>query len=127
MGTLVNAIKAIFASKKTTDSNYAVPLLNKNDASPAGYMELPDLAAVAAGVTLSTVSLEQANSITTNGFHRVNGTSIASAETDWGIIYHLTHNTNIMHQIKFCANVNKVLYRKKNSGTWKSWITIAET
>lgn len=50
MGTLVNAIKAIFASKKTTDSNYAVPLLNKNDASPAGYMELPDLAAVAAGV-----------------------------------------------------------------------------
>lgn len=49
MGTLVNAIKAIFASKKTTDSNYAVPLLNKNDASPAGYMELPDLAAVAAG------------------------------------------------------------------------------
>ena len=49
MGTLVNAIKALFTSKKTTDSNYAVALLNKSDASPAGYMELPDLAAVAAG------------------------------------------------------------------------------
>lgn len=124
MGTLVNAIKAIFASKKTTDSNYAVPLLNKNDASPAGYMELPDLAAVAAGISLAAVSVSDADSITSSGQYRINGTNANSGETDWGVLFHINHNANIAHQIKFCANVKKVLYRKKYNNVWGSWIEI---
>ena len=72
MGTLVNAIKALFTSKKTTDSNYAVALLNKSDASPAGYMELPDLAAVAAGSMIPIANNSSLNNYTNSGVYYTN-------------------------------------------------------
>jgi hypothetical protein len=72
MGTLVNAIKAIFASKKTTDSNYAVPLLNKSDASPAGYMELPDITKIFCGLKSQTIpDGTDLNTITEQGVYKV--------------------------------------------------------
>ena len=46
--TGLNMIKSVFAAlgAKTSDSNYAVPLLNKTTAEPKGYMDMASLASV---------------------------------------------------------------------------------
>ena len=46
--TSLNMIKSIFAAlgAKTSDINYAVPLLNKTTAEPKGYMDMASLASV---------------------------------------------------------------------------------
>ena len=46
-----NTIKNVFAAlgAKTADNNYAVPLLNKSNASPQGFMDMASLASVLGG------------------------------------------------------------------------------
>ena len=124
--SLLNGVKSLFSGlgAKTTDSNYAVPLVNKSTAEPAGYMEMVNLSAVIAGTSIASLDAAGLDSITASGLYRMNGTSSSFATTDWGIILHYNHNASIAHQIKLCANVRKVLYRKKTSGTWDNWTEI---
>lgn len=68
-----NTIKNVFAAlgAKTADNNYAVPLLNKSNASPQGFMDLASLASVL-GVSLSgssDIQNSNLNSYTDIGFH----------------------------------------------------------
>lgn len=46
--SLLNSLKVLFSGlgAKNSDNNYAVPLFSKSDATPAGFMNLSDLASV---------------------------------------------------------------------------------
>lgn len=50
--SLSNGIKELFAAlgAKTSDSNYAVPLLNKTNGTPQGMMDMSSLASVLGGI-----------------------------------------------------------------------------
>ena len=56
--TGLNMIKAVFAAlgAKTSDSNYAVPLLSKTTAEPKGYMDMASLASVLGGIVQRVTS-----------------------------------------------------------------------
>ena len=57
--TGLNMIKSVFAAlgAKTSDSNYAVPLLNKTTAEPKGYMDMASLASVLGDISLGRESI----------------------------------------------------------------------
>ena len=135
--TSLNMIKSVFAAlgAKTTDSNYAVPVVNKTTAEPKGYMDMASLASVlgdplfADGGKIITNSTDL-DSLLSPGIYVCKSQSIASSLTN------LPAGTsfNAFHLIVFCPYggpsyaVQFIIYRtslfiryRSGSGEMSGW------
>ena len=103
--TGLNMIKSVFAAlgAKTSDSNYAVPLLNKTTAEPKGYMDMASLASVLGDILFGSGGIEitsstDMDSLTSPGIYVCKSQSIAST------LVNLPDGTNFnaFHLLVFC-------------------------
>ena len=76
----LNAIKSVFAAlgAKTSDSNYAVPLVDKTSAEPKGFMEMANLASVLGGTSTKITTSALLSSYKTIGTYNIETSQIAS-------------------------------------------------
>lgn len=135
-----NAFKSLIATlgAKTTDSNYAVPLVNKTSGAPQGFMDMSNLASVL-GVSLS--ALKSGDNL--DDFRRNDGCSyFSSSSTPSGLPSDFPSNQyglvrcrvmssaySIYLQEVFCLNSGE-RYRRSYwaaNGGWKDWYKATDT
>lgn len=119
----LNSIKEIFSSlgAKTSDSNYAVALLDKTSAEPKGMMDFANLASVL-GVPKKLSTQNPDNLPSFSICYCVQETS---APTDFFICFTL-FNENDGAQLGVGGN-KLFYYRFKTNRVWGSWKTVSGT
>ena len=135
-----NTIKNVFAAlgAKTADNNYAVPLLNKTNASPQGFMDMASLASVLGVVVWdgekgaqSAKIIGSFNNYTQTGIFRFNAyenpiTNKPASDGNLGVCLILNLNTTYglkCWQIAFVRNASQGIYIRdgKADNTWSEW------
>ena len=144
--SLLNGVKSLFSGlgAKTTDSNYAVPLVNKNDATPTGYMTMANIAAVLGAANIMAKSLNcrvtetssgKLENLTTGIVYCANPGNLDDAPSGFAegptvFIYLGLSGTPRGVQIGFnCSNssVMKIAMRGQLYSGWTAWKSITLT
>lgn len=128
--SLLNGLKSLFSGlgAKTTDSNYAVPLVNKSNAEPAGYMEMSNLATLMAGV--KPLANQNLDSVFQNGTYFVGSGNEGKPNTNDGFFVVLNYNNASITQIYWCTQPSNGVYIRNtiNQGSsWRGWYKINTT
>ena len=122
LDTLSNGLKDLFAAlgAKTSDSNYAVPLLNKTNGTPQGMMDMASLASVLGGL-LKCQSVRgfqgNCNDLDTGFAYYFEGGSNAPSIYCW--IITLKYNSSDCAQLAWGST--GLWTRRKSTNTWSSW------
>ena len=125
---IINAIKGVFSAlgAKTSDSNYAVALLDKTSAEPKGMMDFANLASVL-GVAISVAGP------TKDGFAEIIETAFQATQTyssfegktqslSEGRFWGYKHNSNVGEAILltrvYMLTGNLFLFTRNSDGSW---------
>lgn len=129
MGTLVNGIKEIFATAKTTGSNV---MLCGNDGTPDGHMTMDNLASVLGGKSTELYSGVDFDTLVDGknyfGYGSVFANSSNTPNTTAGTFkLFVNKDTSEDYIIQTCFMYSgKIFVRTRNNeGFWISWHTIA--
>ena len=123
-----NAFKSLMATlgAKTTDSNYAVPLVNKTSGAPQGFMDMSSLASVLGEKILNApvvnIATEDGLNVLKSGNYIVHFTgTIPTWCFDYTFVEVIYQSeTNILQRFVRNPTPNEVVYRyikKTQSGT----------
>lgn len=126
MGTLVNGIKEIFATAKTTGSNV---MLCGNDGTPDGHMTMANLASVLGVIYHGGALDESADNKKSDSVYFVYGDTSKNTPTGHGVLVTLvsslsgSYGSSISQQ--FFDNSDGGYYtRIANSGVWGEWQSV---
>lgn len=119
MGTLVNGIKEIFATAKTTGSNV---MLCGNDGTPDGHMTMDNLASVLGGLTMKGFfpDLSKLDNLTANDYGMyTTSDALFQGTSGIGVIIHYGYeNTRL---VQLLLRPGGSIFRQKLGDSWGDW------
>ena len=124
---LVNMMKNVFATlgAKSSNNNYAVPLVDASSAEPKGYMNMSNLASVLGAMGArdgATMYSGDANDYNETGAYSFGSNMMENVPADYGVLLVFTGGYFIV-QIAICGSPNIMFkYRRRSRETaWGNW------